>query len=296
MSKNVAFFFRGNYNGRENVRREGALMRENNKKQRKISDGRKSNNFVKYAKRFIKNVKRAWRRNVKPAIYATLEMLADKISGLKNQSKVSNAGQQTRPEQRAMSKKRRRRKILKIKIISAGIVVIVAVTSIAVFAHKRKETKLAKEKAAIEKVIKKADRQAAMYDYDKAIKIIEDFLAENEKYKDRAEFTESVERYKTEKASCVPYPIDQITHIFFHVMIQDADEAFGPDSQMPDGLNIYMATMEELDKVIKSMYEKGYVMVSLSDVAPATTDKDGNTTFSEGQIMLPPDKIGRAHV
>lgn len=290
MSKDVAFLSWKIYNKMENERNEGAFMRENNRQPRKISDGRKSNNFMKYAKRFVKNMKRAWRRNVKPAIYATFEMLADKIAGLKNQSKVSNAEQQTRSEQRAMSKKRRRRKVMRIKIASIGIALIVAVTSIAVFAHRRKEEKIAKEKAAIEKVIKKADRQAAMYDYDKAVKIIEEFIKENDKYKERAELLESMERYETEKASCEPYPIDQITHIFFHVMIQNADEAFGPDSQMPDGLNIYMATMEELDKVINSMYEKGYVMVSLSDVAPATTDEDGNTTFSEGQIMLPPGK------
>ena len=75
----------------KNGRNEGAFMRNNNRQPRKISDGRKSNNFMKYAKRFVKNMKRAWRRNVKPAIYATLEMLADKISGLRTYGVGRNA-------------------------------------------------------------------------------------------------------------------------------------------------------------------------------------------------------------
>ena len=131
MSNNVAFLPRKIYNIIDDVRNEGAFMREQNRRPRKISDGRKSNNFMKYAKRFIKNVKRAWRRNVKPAIYATIEMLADKISNLRQHSDSSAVNRQSRPEQRAMSKKRRRRKILKIKIASIGIAVILAVTGIA---------------------------------------------------------------------------------------------------------------------------------------------------------------------
>lgn len=291
MSESIAFLSEKNYNKVVKLRNEGIFVATYDKKKaRKISDGKKTKGFVKYARRFVKNIKRVWRRTVKPAIYATVETIAEKISGLGKNTKTTHSYEEGHAKRRAMNKKRRRRKVLKIKIISVCVVFLVVVTSIAVFVHKRKEEKIAKEKAAIEKIIKKADRQAAMYDYDKAISIVHDFGEENQEYKERAELTEAIERYEIEKASCVAYPIDKITHIFFHVMIQSPEEAFGKNSQMPDGLNIYMATMEELDKVIHSMYEKGYVLVSLTDVAPATTDENGNTMFSEGQIMLPPDK------
>lgn len=261
----------------------------NSRKSRKISDGKKGNIFLKYGKRFVKKLRRFWRRNVKPAIYEMREALQDRIV----RAEQSYAGNEnSRTEQRAVNKRRRRKKVLQIKIASVCVAVLLITISVTVIVHKRKEERIAKEKAAIEKVIKKADRQAAMYDYDQAMSIIQDYGAETYEggYEEKLELTEAMTRYETEKASCEPYPIDQITHIFFHVMIQSPKEAFGPNSQMPVGLNQYMATMDELDKVINSMYERGYVLVSLSDVAPAVTDEEGNTTFTEGEIMLPPGK------
>jgi hypothetical protein len=48
-----------------------------------------------------------------------------------------------------------------------------------------------------------------------------------------------------------------------------------------------MTTISEFNKIIESMYEKGYVMVSPHDMA--TMDSDG--TMSRGSILLPPGKI-----
>jgi len=252
---------------------------------RKISDGKGSNNFLKYIKRF-------WRRILKPTMRKIILKIRNKVAYLlESVNKTDNNKMQTSKDSRSMNKKKRQQKVLKVKIAAVCMVLLVIAVSITVTVNKRKEEKIAKEKAAIEKVIKKADRQAAMYDYDKAISIIKEFGESYETgYEEKTELADAVTRYETEKASCEPYPVDKITHIFFHVMIQSPEEAFGPDSQMPDGLNQYMATMEELDKVINSMYEKGYVLVSLSDVAPAVTDEEGNTTFTEGEIMLPPGK------
>lgn len=167
-----------------------------------------------------------------------------------------------------------------IGIASVLLIFLIVCLSLVIKNHKE-------EKAAMEKLIEQADVQAAMYDYDAAIEIIKGF---GEKYEKKEMLTEAIRRYEETKASCKAFPIEEVTHIFFHVMIESPEEAFGPNSQMPDGLNVYMATMDELDRVIHSMYEKGYVLVSLSDVAPGTTDESGNTTFSEGKIMLPPGK------
>lgn len=268
-------------------------MNKYTNRSRKISDGKQSGKFPKYVKRFVKNVKRFWKRNVKPVIRTASYAIVDKIYDLLNMmNRTGNQEVQVMQRKDSVSKKRKRRKILKIKIVSAGVALLVVVTSIAVTVYKYKEEKIAQEKAALEKVIKKADHQAAMYDYDQAINMIKDYGTEEYEggFEEKTELIEAVTRYENEKASCKPYPIDQITHIFFHVMIQNPKEAFGPNSQMPVGLNQYMATMDELDKVINSMYERGYVLVSLSDVAPAVTDEEGNTTFTEGEIMLPPGK------
>mgnify|MGYP003296162313 CR=1 FL=1 len=94
---------------------------------------------------------------------------------------------------------------MKIKIISVCIIAAVLVTSVLVTIHKRKEEKIAKEKAAIEKVIKKADRQAAMYDYDSAISIVKDYGTEKYEggFEEKPELAEAIARYESEKASLI---------------------------------------------------------------------------------------------
>ena len=240
-----------------------------NNKPRKISDGQKSLNLIKFLKRYMRKTERLWKNKIKPDI---------KLFSIKLQNKMFKTKAQDNND-----KKMLRQKELKFKAVCAGCIFLCLVIGVSAFMMKRHK----KEKEQITKLLAQANVQAAMYDYDAAIETIKDF---GEKYEDKEELTAAIQDYEEMKASCKPFPIDQVTHIFFHVMIESPEEAFGPNSQMPIGLNQYMATMEELDKVINSMYEKGYVLVSLSDVAPAITDENGNTTFSEGEIMLPPGK------
>ena len=187
----------------------------------------------------------------------------------------------------------RRRRVLLIKMGMGLLLIILAIVlGVNIFVVKprqEREKRLAEEAKAVEKLIAKADQQAAMYDYDAAIQTIKGYEGN---YEEKEELVNAVKKYEETKATCQAYPIDEITHIFFHVLIQDPGEAFGENSQMPDGLNIYMATVEEFNKIMDSMYEKGYVLVSLSDVAPCTKDENGKAVFDEagGQIMLPPGK------
>lgn len=98
---------------------------------------------------------------------------------------------------------------------------------------------------------------------------------------------------KTEPASApeitselVEYPLEKITHIFFHTLIYDPSKAFdGGDKE--DAYNQVMTTVSEFNKIIQILYEKGYVMVSPHDMA--TVNDDGS--ISRGRIMLPPGKI-----
>lgn len=202
---------------------------------------------------------------------------------------MSREDRDRRMRARQMKLRRRRRNLL-IKMGAACLLIIlVVVFGVRAIVVKPRQAREKREAEAIEKLIAKADRQAAMYDYDAAIKTIKSYEGN---YEEKANLVKAVNKYEETKASCEPYPIDEITHIFFHVLIQDPAEAFGENSQMPDGLNIYMATVEEFNKIMESMYEKGYVLVRLSDVAPCTKDEDGNAVFDEegGQIMLPPGK------
>lgn len=84
----------------------------------------------------------------------------------------------------------------------------------------------------------------------------------------------------------VEYPLDQITHVFFHTLIYDTSRAFDGGYKQ-DNYNQVMTTVSEFNKIIQSMYDRGYVMVSPHDMA--TVNEDG--TVSPGKIMLPPGKI-----
>ncbi len=127
-----------------------------------------------------------------------------------------------------------------------------------------------------------ADYMAAQYDYDRAIA----YLTSAESYTGSQALQNAVAGYRTEKESCTAYPLDQVTHVFFHTMIKDTSKAFDGDED-EGGYNQVMTTMSEFAGIMESMYAKGYVMVSLHDMC--TVNSDG--TVSRGEILLPPGKI-----
>ena len=130
--------------------------------------------------------------------------------------------------------------------------------------------------------LEQASLMAAQYDYDKAIEL----LKSQPDYDSNTDMQNAVSEYENTKAACTEYPLEQITHVFFHTLIKDTSKAFDGDSDS-DGYNQYMTTIDEFNKIIQSMYDKGYVMVSPHDMA--TVNEDG--TMSRGSIMLPPGKI-----
>ena len=76
-----------------------------------------------------------------------------------------------------------------------------------------------------------------------------------------------------------------MTHVFYHILIKDPSKAFDGDYKEAD-YNQVMTTIDEFNKITQTMYDKGYVMVSIKDMAKA--DDNGNIT--EGEILLPPGK------
>lgn len=147
------------------------------------------------------------------------------------------------------------------------------------------ETREDKE-AAKKESLKEADRLAMGYDYDLAIEKIKEI----EGYEEDAECSELMEKIKEDKKKAVPYEnIDEITHIFFHTLIVDTDRAFDED-YTSSGYNLVMTTVDEFKKIMKQMYDRGYVLVSLHDIAHVEKDSDGNEVMTKGEILLPEGK------
>ncbi len=126
-----------------------------------------------------------------------------------------------------------------------------------------------------------ANRMAAQYDYDGAISL----LRGQPGYDRNDRFKNLVSTYEQTKASCSPYPIDQITHVFFHSLVYDTSKAFDGDAYEA-GYNQVMTTVSEMNSILQQMYNRGFVMISLHDMVEF--DEAGN--LSKKEVLLPPGK------
>lgn len=133
----------------------------------------------------------------------------------------------------------------------------------------------------------KADRVAKGYDYDAAINLLQTV----EGYETNTEITERIKEYEEQKATLVEWEdVTKISHVFFHSLIADTSKAFDGDYKA-GAYNTVMTTVDEFNKIMEQMYERGYVLVRIHDMADFVTEEDGSVKFTKGKIMLPEGKI-----
>ena len=136
----------------------------------------------------------------------------------------------------------------------------------------------------VDEYIAEADRLAAGYDYDAAIAFLGDSpFAEEEAVKN------AVAGYEETKGTLVRQNVREITHVFFHTLIMDNSKAFDGDTREA-GYNQVMTTKSEFEKILQNMYDRGFVLVRIHDMGHEETGEDGVTRMVEGDIMLPPGK------
>ena len=96
--------------------------------------------------------------------------------------------------------------------------------------------------------------------------------------------------FEAQKAQAVRYADPTtIPHIFFHTLIADTARAFDGDPEQ-GGYNQFMATIKEFNAVLQSLYERGFVLVDIHDVAGPQQQADGSTKYVAGDIYLPAGK------
>ncbi|MCC8136509.1 MAG: polysaccharide deacetylase [Clostridiales bacterium] len=137
------------------------------------------------------------------------------------------------------------------------------------------------EEMEIDAVLMEAETLAAMYDYDEAVACVQ----ASEYYETSELLQQAAASYEKTKADCVSWSPDEVTHIFFHMIIWDAAKAFDGDLYA-EGYNQYMVTMDEFSAIMQTMYDEGYVMVSMHDMCEV--NEDGTVTRKE--ILLPEGK------
>lgn len=132
-----------------------------------------------------------------------------------------------------------------------------------------------------------AERMAAGYDYIGAIACLQAYGG----YDEFEEVLQMIQRFTELDKTLVSQTKEQlltVPHIFFHSLIADTARAFDGDGDS-FGYNRDMTTVDEFNKMMQQMYERGYVLVSPYDVAYEVTDESG-TRMELGDIRLPEGK------
>ena len=198
-------------------------------------------------------------------------------------------------------RKKRRRTFLLIFIIILILCVIItgAIFAFKFFASKKSKNSIPSsaenttveqsaqvQEAELEDLLNKADRLALGYDYDKAIEL----LSSNETFKDDPKVSEAIAKYNETKSTLVRQDPEKVPHVFFHSLIVDKSKAFDGDRKQMS-YNQVMTTVGEFEKILDILYEKGFVLVRIHDIAAMEKDEStGEYVMTPKDIMLPPGK------
>ena len=82
---------------------------------------------------------------------------------------------------------------------------------------------------------------------------------------------------------------DIVEHLFFHPVVAYPELAFDGDSQA-DGIDDWMVTVDEYNKILQSVYDNGYILVDINDVWSETTGEDGQPRMVRNTLYLPEGK------
>ena len=80
-----------------------------------------------------------------------------------------------------------------------------------------------------------------------------------------------------------------VEHLFFHPVVAYPELAFDGDAEA-NGIDDFMVTVDEYDKILQSVYDKGYVLVDINDVWSETTAEDGTAKMVRNTLYLPEGK------
>ena len=110
---------------------------------------------------------------------------------------------------------------------------------------------------------------------------------------DTADPYDAVRNYWSEDQLTQAWGPDQVVeHLFFHPIIAYPQWAFHDCNASQDqryGLDDWMVTVDEYNKILQSVYDKGYILVAMEDVWSEVTDETG-THMVRNTLMLPEGK------
>ncbi len=92
----------------------------------------------------------------------------------------------------------------------------------------------------------------------------------------------------------VAWPTNAVVeHLFFHPVIAYPKWAFhdcGASESERYGLDEWMVTVDEYNKILQSVYDNGYIIVNMNDVWSEYTTDSGETRMRRNTLMIPEGK------
>ncbi len=88
-------------------------------------------------------------------------------------------------------------------------------------------------------------------------------------------------------------PDQVVEHLFFHPVIAYPEFTFTTstiDVAQKKGLDDWMVTVEEYNKILESLYAKDYILVPMESVWSEVTDANGQTRMQRNTLLLPEGK------
>ena len=80
-----------------------------------------------------------------------------------------------------------------------------------------------------------------------------------------------------------------VEHVFFHPVVAYPELAFDGDN-MSEGIDDWMVTVGEYDKILQSFYDNDYILVNMNDVWSEYTDENGQPRMQRNTLMVPEGK------
>lgn len=80
-----------------------------------------------------------------------------------------------------------------------------------------------------------------------------------------------------------------VEHLFFHPVIAYTELAFDGDYK-EQGLDDWMVTVTEFDRILQSLYDRGYILVDINDVWSETTNENGEVRMQRNTLYIPEGK------
>ena len=141
------------------------------------------------------------------------------------------------------------------------------------------------EESEFQARLQEAQKLADSYYYDEAVSYLEQ-IEPMETTRDR--ISEKIDEYTAAKNALTVYEGD-IAHLCFPILIEDSGRAFDGDDYSYNYAGT-MITTKEFKAILDSLYENGYILVNIEDVAKKTTDARGITIMEKCDLVLPPGK------